>query len=200
MTTVVDRSSTRTKLLDATLRIVAKEGFRAATHRKIAAEAGVSLSATSYHFSTIEAMLFEAMAHFVSSMSKRWAGGFNDVRSEDQAVEAVVRIVTQLHREPRDVTILYELYAQGSRDADYQRLIATWSDSTMADLAKYYPQDVVVKTAAVWEGFIFLASIVDYKMSQQLLRSAVHEVLTGQELSPWPEPAPTSIGFDAPHG
>ena len=43
---------TRDAIVAATVRIVAREGVAAVTHRRVAAEAGVALSSTTWHFAT----------------------------------------------------------------------------------------------------------------------------------------------------
>lgn len=53
----------RTALLDATLRVVARDGAAAASHRAVAAEAGVPLGSTTYYFASRDAMLIEALRH-----------------------------------------------------------------------------------------------------------------------------------------
>jgi TetR/AcrR family transcriptional regulator, regulator of biofilm formation and stress response len=42
----------REAIVAATVRIVAGEGVAAVTHRRVAAEAGVALSSTTWHFAT----------------------------------------------------------------------------------------------------------------------------------------------------
>jgi DNA-binding transcriptional regulator YbjK len=53
----------RAALLDATLRVVARDGAAAAAHRAVAAEAGVPLGSTTYYFASREEMLLEALRH-----------------------------------------------------------------------------------------------------------------------------------------
>ncbi len=50
----------RQALLEATLRLVAREGIRAVKHRAVASEAGVPLAATTYYFDSIEQLLTES--------------------------------------------------------------------------------------------------------------------------------------------
>lgn len=57
---------TRLKILEAVLKLIAREGTRGVTHRSVAAEAGVQLSLTTYYFKDIEAMIRDAFAHFSS--------------------------------------------------------------------------------------------------------------------------------------
>ncbi len=52
----------RDAIVEATVRIVAREGVAAVTHRRVATEAGVSLSSTTWHYAT-KADILEAALH-----------------------------------------------------------------------------------------------------------------------------------------
>src|SRR5215211_4473202 len=56
----------RGAMVDATVRIVAREGVGAVTHRRVAAEAGVALSSTTWHFKAKADILEAAL---------RWTAG-----------------------------------------------------------------------------------------------------------------------------
>src|SRR6478672_3988728 len=56
---------TREAIVAATVRIVAREGVAAVTHRRVAAEAGVALSSTTWHFAT-KADILEAALHWTA--------------------------------------------------------------------------------------------------------------------------------------
>ena len=72
---------TRRKILDAVLKVIAREGTRGVTHRAVAAEAGVQLSLTTYYFKDIESMIKEAFAQFSErarpDMDALWSGLFD---------------------------------------------------------------------------------------------------------------------------
>ena len=55
----------REAIVAATVRIVAREGVAAVTHRRVAAEAGVALSSTTWHFAT-KADILEAALHWTA--------------------------------------------------------------------------------------------------------------------------------------
>lgn len=55
---------TRTRILDAVLRVIAREGTRGVTHRSVAAEADVQLSLTTYYFSDIDELIRESFSYF----------------------------------------------------------------------------------------------------------------------------------------
>jgi TetR/AcrR family transcriptional regulator, regulator of biofilm formation and stress response len=56
---------TRDAIVAATVRIVAREGVAAVTHRGVAGEAGVALSSTTWHFAT-KADILEAALHWTA--------------------------------------------------------------------------------------------------------------------------------------
>ena len=57
---------TREAIVAATVRIVAQQGVAAVTHRRVAAEAGVALSSTTWHFAT-KADILEAALEWTAS-------------------------------------------------------------------------------------------------------------------------------------
>ena len=63
----------RLAILEAALRIMAREGLRAVSHRSVAAEAGVPLAATTYYFSDLEDLITESFLHW-SQAQRRVVG------------------------------------------------------------------------------------------------------------------------------
>jgi DNA-binding transcriptional regulator YbjK len=54
-------SDRRRLIVEAALRVIARDGVNAATHRAVAAEAGVALASTTYHFSSKAEIVAEAL-------------------------------------------------------------------------------------------------------------------------------------------
>jgi TetR/AcrR family transcriptional regulator, regulator of biofilm formation and stress response len=79
-------------MLDAALRIIARDGLRAVSHRSVAAEADVPLAATTYYFSDLEDLITEAFLHW-SQSQRRLVGDFHD---------AALRLVAQASPLSRD--------------------------------------------------------------------------------------------------
>ncbi len=64
------RSSGRERrqlILEATLRVIAREGIRAVRHRAVATEADVPLAATTYYFKNIDDLLAESFRYWMQS-------------------------------------------------------------------------------------------------------------------------------------
>jgi DNA-binding transcriptional regulator YbjK len=67
----------RDAIVAATVRIVAREGVAAVTHRRVAAEAGVSLSSTTWHFAS-KAEILEAALHWTADSEVARIGAIAD--------------------------------------------------------------------------------------------------------------------------
>jgi DNA-binding transcriptional regulator YbjK len=67
----------REAIVAATVRIVAREGVAAVTHRRVAAEAGVALSSTTWHFAT-KAAILEAALHWTARREVKRIGAIAD--------------------------------------------------------------------------------------------------------------------------
>lgn len=67
---------TRQEILEATLRLIAREGIAGVTHRAVAQEAGVNLSLTTYYFTDLSDLLCSAFRHFEATgaeqISQTW--------------------------------------------------------------------------------------------------------------------------------
>ena len=74
-------AATRDALLDAAESLIADHGYRAPSHRMIAAEAGAHVALVNYHFGSKE-MLFEAA---VERRSRRLTGAWQDALAEARA-------------------------------------------------------------------------------------------------------------------
>lgn len=86
----------RLEVLEATVRLLAREGPRAVTHRAVAAEAGTSLRATTYSFESREALLTAALRHYAASALSR----FDTIRAPKEAafddpIEAAADLLAQ---------------------------------------------------------------------------------------------------------
>jgi len=90
-----DNLTTKDKIIEAALEIIAREGFQKVTVRKIAAMAGVNVAAVNYHFGSKEKVLNEALEHLMVQMKKI----FNYLKDEEKPPE--VRLETFIQKYSR---------------------------------------------------------------------------------------------------
>jgi len=76
----------REALLDAVLRVLARDGSGAVTHRAVAAEAGVPVSAATYYFATIDELYLSALRR----ATQQQVALFADIHNDDLAAFARV--------------------------------------------------------------------------------------------------------------
>lgn len=60
----VDGEARRIAILEATLRLIVKEGIRGVRHRAVASEADVPLASTTYYFKDIKDLINDALTYF----------------------------------------------------------------------------------------------------------------------------------------
>lgn len=61
----------RVQILQATLRVIVRDGIRGVRHRAVAAEAGVPLAATTYYFKDLSELIADAFTYFAEQMSAK---------------------------------------------------------------------------------------------------------------------------------
>jgi len=110
----------RKRILDATIRIIGREGPGSVTHRAVAAEAGVPLAATTYYFASKEALFNEALTLSVRSdlaelevLARSMAESPASVDVFAQAIAAF--LAAQLRRRRTTVVAQYELVLEAAR-------------------------------------------------------------------------------------
>jgi DNA-binding transcriptional regulator YbjK len=88
---------TRQRILEATLRVIARDGVRGTTHRAIAKEADVQLSLTTYYFRDLNELISLAFRMFMESdyggLARQWQRAFRylDQFSADELATADAR-------------------------------------------------------------------------------------------------------------
>jgi DNA-binding transcriptional regulator YbjK len=119
----------RLEIIEAVLRIIAREGLRAVSHRSVATEAGVPLAATTYYFRDLEDLVTESFLHW--SVAQR-------------------RVVQGFH-----AATLTALEAVGREGADPRRLlqeVAAAAAAYVLDQARGHPGDRVLEFAFLHEA------------------------------------------------
>ena len=148
---------TRRKILDATLRVIASEGVRGATHRAIAREAGVQLSLTTYYFRDLNELIslaFESlMATDYGDMAGRWCRAFRyldqfsaqdlgDARVRDRIVDyCTKRIEDHIRRGlleyPEYLAVEHHVFYEALNDERLQALSQLHRKRLLAPLVRF---------------------------------------------------------------
>lgn len=128
------------------LRIVARDGVAAVTHRAVAAEAGVTHRLTTYYFATKEQMLLEAFRHHAARSLERTESAARPVAAagadRPAALEAAIDAATDavlgelragIGGAAAEYSLVLEIPRQPALAADYE----AWQERVQAVLRQH---------------------------------------------------------------
>ena len=138
MATAVQRPSPeaiRAAIIEATIRLIGREGVDGVTHRAVAREAGVSLSSTTYHFVSRDEIVTEALRHVadleiarIARDAEMLAEGHADVPSIARALAAW--LAEQVHGdELLRVRAGYHLQLEAARRPELRAIHVAWGQA-----------------------------------------------------------------------
>jgi TetR/AcrR family transcriptional regulator, regulator of biofilm formation and stress response len=122
----------REQILDATLRIIGRDGREAVTHRAVAEEAGVPLGSTTYYFDSRNDLLGQALEHVSAQEVERYARLGEDLRELKSGRELADRLISELVAAAEDRVAYiaeYELWLEAGRRPDLREAAQSWCDA-----------------------------------------------------------------------
>ncbi|MGH2515802.1 MAG: TetR/AcrR family transcriptional regulator, partial [Ktedonobacterales bacterium] len=114
-----ERGSTRDKIIDAAYRVLAEQGYEAATIKEIARAAGVAPGLLHYYFATKDELLVEVLNEASSryGMELRQSAQLARPQQRNEQVEsALAEPHGRLTRQPEWYRLRFELFALGLRN------------------------------------------------------------------------------------
>jgi TetR/AcrR family transcriptional regulator, regulator of biofilm formation and stress response len=178
----------REAIVTATVRVVAREGVAAVTHRRVAGEANVSLSSTTWHFAT-KADILEAALRWTASrevariteIAERLDGAeFDPAAWAEELSDWVIEQVTG----ERDVVVaLYRLQIEllgtsGAREVhrEWGRSLRALGDRVLQHSTTLTPDLDIRLIVAALDG-LRLSALSEEEVATEWLRPAVHRQL-----------------------
>jgi DNA-binding transcriptional regulator YbjK len=128
-------AAVRAAIIEATIRLIGREGVDGVTHRAVAREAGVSLSSTTYHFASRDEIVSEALRHVadleierIARDAETLAEGHADVPSIARALAAW--LAEQVHGdELLRVRAGYHLQLEAGRRPELRAIHVAWGQA-----------------------------------------------------------------------
>jgi DNA-binding transcriptional regulator YbjK len=125
----------RAVILDAAVRVIARDGTRGATHRAVAAEAGVPLAATTYYFASRDDLIAEAFEHLARADIAALDKGVKEIpkrMSVEFTASLFASIVAEeLRDDPDKVLAEHEMHLEAGRRPEMRETHRAWSDAAM---------------------------------------------------------------------
>jgi DNA-binding transcriptional regulator YbjK len=120
----------RTEILEATLRLLAREGAAPLTMRAVAAEANVPLTATTYYFESKDELILEAWRLHAEREAARVSRATEAIASRLSPPEVADRMARFVHDGlgPARESLLaeFELLVQAARQPELEELTRVW--------------------------------------------------------------------------
>jgi AcrR family transcriptional regulator len=114
-------------IVEATMRVLARQGYARTSLMDIANEVGMSKGAVHYHFPTKEALITQVLEHAVEAVAERtrkvWVAGENPLASMRSALRELWAVRSALSD---DVKVVGDLLFQSIHDANLRQPLATY--------------------------------------------------------------------------
>lgn len=143
----------RNRIIDAALDLIADEGVAGISHRKVAALAGVPLGSMTYHFESMDGLLYEAFTRFSGSVVEVFQRRLGAASTPDEAREAVADLVHHLSSgDQRQLVLTHELYTLAARRPAYRELTRAWMHQSRRILEQHFTPATARQLDALIEG------------------------------------------------
>jgi DNA-binding transcriptional regulator YbjK len=120
----------RGAILEATVRLLVRDGLGAITHRAVAREAEVPLAATTYYFASKDELVTEALAILVEDeigrIAQRAAALGDDISSPSRSAAAVAEVLFPDADSAAALLAKFEVYLEASRRPGLRATAAHW--------------------------------------------------------------------------
>ncbi len=167
-------ADTRTRIIDAAFQLIVESGMSAATSRRIAGAAGLSLGTVSYHFASITDIVKAAFMSMVDEISAAFRARLEAATSFEDAREAVVDLICgDIWATPQHMLMSFELYALASRDPAFRTIQNIWARRSRRSLRLHFTYKEARALDALVEGLTIHSTLA----SRPFLRPQVRHLV-----------------------
>ncbi|MGP4016733.1 TetR/AcrR family transcriptional regulator [Saccharopolyspora sp. 5N708] len=166
----------RRAIIDATLRVVARDGVAAVSHRNIAREAGVPPASIAYYFAGIDGLLVATLLESCETMLVEMDLLRERIHENSEWPRAIAELLAGMVREHRERTIgEYELYLLAARRPALRPAARRWIEIATGLVNHGAGGDPAVIRAlfAAIDGLLMQALIADEPPTAEELEPAL---------------------------
>jgi TetR/AcrR family transcriptional regulator, regulator of biofilm formation and stress response len=158
--------------------VIAERGVAGTTHREVARVADVPLGSMTYHFASLDEVLFEAFTRHADSVAAIFDQRLAAAADRDEAIEAVITLVSEdVFGSPRDLVLTVELYAAAARHPALRTVTQAWMERSRRALERHFDPATAREVDALIEGLTLHSSLSTRPMSAQQIRHAIERCL-----------------------
>ena len=143
----------RSRIIDASLELLAAEGVAGTSHRKVAVRADVPLGSMTYHFENMDELLREAFTRFASTVILRFEERLGAASTPEEARQAVAEIIRQdVFPSADDLVLTHELYTLAARVPAFREITQQWMTRSRRALELHFDPVTARQLDALIEG------------------------------------------------
>jgi DNA-binding transcriptional regulator YbjK len=127
-----DPAGRRQAIIEAAVRVIARQGLGKLTHRRVAAEAEVPVGSTTYYFRDLGALREAALAHAATTSAEYLEQWRRDLDANADLAATLARLTADYLADRDRHRTLNELYIAASHRPELQRLARLWPEGLVA--------------------------------------------------------------------
>ncbi|MEU6475844.1 TetR family transcriptional regulator [Streptomyces sp. NPDC047017] len=168
----------RRRIIDAAIRVAARDGLAGLSHRTVAAEADVPLGSTTYHFATLDDLLVAALRQASEGFAGVLAASGVLADADGDLAAGLARVLGQWLVGDRPGTELeYELYLAALRRPALRPVAAEWAEQTAALLAGRTDPVTARALLALMDGICLQVLLTGGSYDEEYAREALSRVI-----------------------
>lgn len=158
--------------------MISTHGVRGASHRRVAAAAGVPLGSTTYHYSGKSELHYAAFSRFVAHTARafeaRMAGAEDPSHAEEEIIATIREHTPAAHR---DGVVMLELHAIAAREPAYRALTGELKTRRTTALGHHFSEATASTLNALIEGLTVHRTLHPEPPGHGFVREAVRRVV-----------------------
>lgn len=164
------------RIVEAALEVIAERGVARSTHRAIAERAGIPLGSVTYHFASLDDILWAAFSQVADRVARRFELTMSTYAGGDPR-DGVTAIITEfVTKHETDLILSLELYVLAARDVRYRRLMEKWQHTARAIFAAHFDPVTSRMVDALLEGLILHAALSTEPVDPEFIATAIARV------------------------
>ncbi|MGI5140888.1 MULTISPECIES: TetR/AcrR family transcriptional regulator [unclassified Streptomyces] len=167
----------RQRIIDAAIRVVARNGIAGLSHRSVAAEADVPLGSTTYHFKTLDELMVAALRQTNEGFAKVLATSGLEDGEGDLAADLARALGEWLGGDRTGVELEYELYLAALRRPALRPVAAEWTEETAERLARRTDPVTARALLALMDGICLQVLLTGAPYDERYAREALARVI-----------------------
>ncbi|MFF5265536.1 TetR/AcrR family transcriptional regulator [Actinomadura viridis] len=173
-----DPEARRRAIIEAAGRLIAEVGVGGVTHRRVAAEAGVPLGATTYYFKDLDDLIEATIARTAADCAEWLDAWQRDLDAGADVAASLAEATAEYLADPVRHRTHNEMYAAAAHRPELRPAARAWTDGLVRVLAPRVGDRAAQAASAFIDGVLLQALINDRPLDTGILTEALTALLT----------------------